>query len=72
MYIIKGKGSLARLIAGVLVIASVALGYWVSPFFFLLTLFVGTMLILSFVVGYCPSELLLKALKVEERVPTKK
>ena len=36
-----------RLIAGTFILASVALGYWVSPWFFLFTAFVGANLLPS-------------------------
>jgi hypothetical protein len=43
-----------RLIAGALVAASVALGYWVSPYWFLLTAFVGLNLFQSAFTNWCP------------------
>jgi len=43
-----------RLIAGAIVAASVALGYWVSPYWFLLTAFVGLNLFQSAFTNWCP------------------
>lgn len=43
-----------RLIAGAFVLASVALGYFVSPYFFLFTAFVGLNLMQSSFSGWCP------------------
>lgn len=43
-----------RLIAGVFVVLSVALGYWVSPYFFLFTAFVGLNLFQSSFTKWCP------------------
>jgi hypothetical protein len=43
-----------RLIAGALVAISVALGYWVSPYWFLLTAFVGLNLFQSGFSNWCP------------------
>jgi hypothetical protein len=43
-----------RLIAGVVVLVSVALGYWVSPWFYLLTAFVGLNLLQSGFTNWCP------------------
>jgi hypothetical protein len=43
-----------RGIAGVVVLLSVALGYWVSPFWFLLTAFAGVNLFQSALTGWCP------------------
>lgn len=43
-----------RLIAGTFVLISVALGYWVSPYWFLFTAFVGANLVQSAFSGTCP------------------
>ena len=43
-----------RGIAGAFVLASVALGYWVSPWFFAFTAFVGLNLLQSAFSGWCP------------------
>ena len=43
-----------RLVAGVFVTASVALGYFVSPWWFLLTGFVGLNLLQSAFTRWCP------------------
>jgi hypothetical protein len=43
-----------RLIAGAIVVGSVALGYWVSPYWFLLTAFVGLNLFQSAFSNWCP------------------
>jgi len=53
-----------RRIAGTLVLASVALGYWVSPWFFLITAFVGLNLLQSSFTRFCPMERVLGALGV--------
>jgi Inner membrane protein YgaP-like, transmembrane domain len=42
-----------RLIAGVFVLATVALGYYVSPWWFLFTAFVGLNLIQSAFTNWC-------------------
>ena len=42
-----------RLIAGIFVLASLALGYWVHPGFFLFTAFVGLNLLQSGVSNWC-------------------
>lgn len=49
-----------RLIAGVFILASLALGYWVSPWWFLFTAFVGVNLIQSSVTKWCLMEDILK------------
>lgn len=43
-----------RLIAGVFVLASLVLGYWVSPYWFLFTGFVGLNLFQSAFTNWCP------------------
>ena len=45
-----------RALAGTIVLLSVALTYWVSPWFILLTLFVGANLLQSAFTGFCPAE----------------
>ena len=48
-----------RLVAGLFVIASLALAQWVSPWFLLFTAFVGANLLQSSVTGFCPLEKIL-------------
>ena len=43
-----------RLIAGIFVLLSIALGYWVSPIWFLFTAFVGLNLFQSAFTDWCP------------------
>jgi Protein of unknown function (DUF2892) len=43
-----------RLIAGAFVMASLALGYWVSPYWYLFTAFVGLNLFQSAFTNWCP------------------
>ncbi len=49
-----------RLIAGTFVLASVALGWWVSPYWFLFTAFVGLNLIQSAITRWCLMEDILR------------
>jgi hypothetical protein len=49
-----------RLIAGLFVIASMALGYWVSPWFYLLNAFVGLNLLQSGFTNWCPMMTILR------------
>jgi len=56
-YIIRG-------IAGTFVLASVALGHWVSPYFYLFTAFVGLNLLQSSVTKWCLMEDLLRKVGV--------
>ena len=51
-----------RVVAGVFVLASLALGVWVNPYWLLFTAFVGFNLIQSAFTGFCPAAMLLKKL----------
>ncbi len=51
-----------RAIAGTFVLASLALGYWVSPWWLLFTAFVGLNLLQSAFTKWCLMEDILKAL----------
>lgn len=50
-----------RRFAGVFVLASLALGYWVHPAWLLFTAFVGVNLLQSSITGFCPLERMLGA-----------
>jgi hypothetical protein len=56
-----------RLVAGAFVFASVALGYWLSPYFYAFSAFVGLNLFQSAFTQWCPLTHLLKAAGVSER-----
>ena len=47
-----------RLLAGTLVLVSMALGHFVSPYWFLLTVFVGFNLVQSSFTRFCPAEMI--------------
>lgn len=55
-----------RLIAGFFVLLSLALGYWVSPYWFLFTAFVGLNLLQSAFSNWCPMMTILRKLGVPE------
>jgi hypothetical protein len=55
-----------RAIAGIFVLVSVALGYWVNPFWFLFTAFVGVNLLQSAFTRWCPMITFLHRLGVPE------
>jgi hypothetical protein len=55
-----------RAIAGLFVLASVALGRWVHPGFYLFTAFVGLNLLQSAFTRWCPMISILRALGVRE------
>jgi EamA domain-containing membrane protein RarD len=50
--------------AGTMVLASVGLGYWVSPYWFLLTVFVGVNLLQASFTRFCPLALILRKVGV--------
>ena len=54
-----------RLIAGALVMLSVALGYYVSPYWFLFTAFIGLNLLQSAFTNWCPMMTFLRKLGVQ-------
>lgn len=54
-----------RLIAGIVVLVSLALGWWVSPWFYLLTAFVGLNLFQSGFTNWCPMMTFLRRAGVE-------
>lgn len=47
-----------RLLAGTLVLLSVTMGYFISPYWFILTAFVGFNLIQSSITKFCPAEMI--------------
>ncbi len=53
-----------RLIAGTFVLASLALGYWVHPYWYFFTAFVGLNLFQSGITDWCPMMFFLKKLGV--------
>ncbi len=50
--------------AGVMVLVSLALTQWVSPYFVWFTVFIGANLIQSAFTGFCPAAMIFKALGV--------
>ena len=51
-------------LAGTFILVSLALGYWVSPWWFLFTAFVGANLLQSSFTGFCPAAHIFKWLGV--------
>jgi hypothetical protein len=51
-----------RALAGVMILLSVALVYFVSPWFLLFTAFIGLNLIQSAFTGFCPPEIIFRKL----------
>ena len=68
MYVVNGKGSLIRVVAGLFVLGSVGLSFLHSPNWLYFTGLVGVMLMISAVTGFCPMELILKAVGVKQKI----
>lgn len=51
--------------AGLMVLVSLALGYYVSPYWYLLTAFVGLNLIQASFTGFCPAAMIFKKLGIK-------
>lgn len=51
-----------RRVAGTFILLSLALGYWVNPWFFVFTAFVGANLFQSSFTRFCPLEMALDRL----------
>lgn len=56
----KNVNDMLRGIAGLIVLASLALGTWVSPYWYLVTAFVGFNLLQSAFTGWCPMMAILR------------
>ena len=58
-----------RLMAGLFVMLSLALGYWVSPYWYLFTAFVGLNLFQSAFTNWCPAMTILRKLGLPDAAP---
>jgi len=58
-----------RLIAGTIVMATLALGYFFSPYWYLFTAFVGLNLFQSAFTNWCPMMTILRKLGVPDEQP---
>jgi hypothetical protein len=56
-----------RLIAGLFIIATLALGFWVSPYWYLFTVFVALNLVQSAFTDWCPMMTILRKLGVPSK-----
>lgn len=52
--------------AGCVVLISLALGYFISPLWFLLTAFAGLNMLQAAFTGFCPAAMIFKAIGVRE------
>jgi Protein of unknown function (DUF2892) len=58
-----------RLMAGTFILISVGLGYWISPYWYLFTAFVGLNLFQSGLTNWCPAMFVLRKLGLRESSP---
>lgn len=58
--------SATRLLAGVVVLASLALAHWVSPHWLWLTAFVGANLLQSGLTNWCPAMTVFRMMKLAD------
>ncbi len=58
--------SVTRLLAGIVVLVSLALAHWVSPNWLWLTAFVGLNLLQSGLTDWCPAMTILRMMKLPE------
>ena len=58
-----------RMIGGAFVLLSLSLGYWVSPYWYLFTAFVGLNLFQSGLTNWCPAMFVLRKLGLRESLP---
>jgi hypothetical protein len=61
--------SLIRILAGTLVLLSLALSYFFNPWWLALAAFVGVNLVQSAFTGFCPAEIVLRRLQLGQRAP---
>ncbi len=62
---------IVMMFAGFMVLASLALGFYVSPYWYLLTAFVGLNLMQASLTGFCPAAVVFKKLGVKPGVSFK-
>ena len=58
-----------RLMADTFILISLGLGYWISPYWYLFTAFVGLNLFQSGLTNWCPAMFVLRKLGLRESLP---
>jgi hypothetical protein len=58
-----------RILVGTMMLISISLAHWVSQWWLLLGVFVGTNLIQSAFTGFCPAEIILGKLGIGKAAP---
>lgn len=59
------KEKIIFMVAGTMVLAGIGLGYFVSPWFFLVAAFPGANMIVAALTGFCPLTKMLNKLNVQ-------
>ena len=54
------QGDLFRVIVGCMILGSVALGHWVSPWWFFFTAFIGANMLQSAFTHFCPMDMFIR------------
>ncbi|KUO97165.1 hypothetical protein ATW55_12720 [Ferroacidibacillus organovorans] len=67
MFVCSGKGSTIRLLAGIFFWVSILLGLFVNKYLMIIGGLPATMLIISYLTGWCPTEMLLKMFGAKEQ-----
>jgi Protein of unknown function (DUF2892) len=55
-----------RILAGTLILLTLALAHWVNPYWIWLAVFVGINLVQSAFIGFCPAEKILLKLGIDQ------
>jgi hypothetical protein len=58
-----------RLLAGVIILASIALAHYVSPYWYILTAFVGLNLLQSGFTNWCPAMSIFRSMGLKDAKP---
>jgi hypothetical protein len=61
-----------RLMAGIIILLSLGLAHWLSPYWLLLTAFVGLNLTQSGFTNWCPAMMILRAVGLKDACPLAK
>lgn len=68
MYVCNGKGSTIRLLAGIVFWISIIFSLFVNKYLVLIGVLPATMLIVSYLTGWCPTEKLLQTLGAKQQI----
>lgn len=72
MYVVNGKSSIVRFIAGLFILMSLILTVMVSQYWLIFTAFIGMNLMISSLTGFCILEKMLVSAGISERQVVRK